>query len=325
MDFKQVVSLIQDDLNDVEGLIAKSLENSVPLISDIGRYLSTGRGKYIRPILVLLTSKMNGYTGKRSILYSTVVELIHMATLLHDDVIDEAEKRRGSPSVNSMWGNQASILLGDYLFAKAFSMMAEDEDIRIIDSISRASVKMAEGEVMQLMESYRLREDEGPYLERINRKTASLMSSCCEIGALLGGNGQKQEQVFPLFGLHIGMAFQLVDDALDYVAREDRLGKPLCQDLMEGNITLPLIHLYRTVNGSEKKKIQEIIESENTIEQQDVEIISKMVRDHGAIDYTLQTAKDYVEKAKDNLRVFDNSEYLEALLTVADYIVERDF
>jgi octaprenyl-diphosphate synthase len=325
MDIKQVVSLIQDDLNDVEGLIAKSLENSIPLISDIGRYLSTGRGKYIRPILVLLTAKMNGYTGKRSILYSTVVELIHMATLLHDDVIDEAEKRRGSPSVNSMWGNQASILLGDYLFAKAFSMMAEDKDIRIIDSISRASVKMAEGEVMQLMESYTLRENEDPYLERINRKTASLMSSCCEIGALLGGNGQKQGQAFPLFGLHIGMAFQLVDDALDYVAKEDRLGKPLCQDLLEGNITLPLIHLYRTVNGNEKKKIKEIIESENAIEQQDIEIISKMVQDHGAIDYTLKIAKEYVEKAKDNLRVFDNSEYLEALLTVADYIVERDF
>jgi octaprenyl-diphosphate synthase len=325
MDFKNAVSLVKNDLNDVESLISKSLDNSVPLISDIGRYLSSGRGKHIRPVLVLLTSKMNGYEGKRSIIYSTVVELIHMATLLHDDVVDKADKRRGSPSVNSKWGNQASILIGDYLFAKSFSLMSEDSDCRIINSISRTVVKMAEGEVMQLMESYHLREDETPYMERINRKTASLMSSCCEIGALLGNNGQKQEKILPDFGLNVGMAFQLVDDALDYVAKEDRLGKPICKDLREGNITLPLIHLYRTVNGSEKKRIKEIIESNDAIEKEHIDLIVKMVKDHGAIDYTLQVAKQHVEQAKKTMSGFKNSEYLEALLTVADYIVERDF
>ena len=153
MDFENVLSILKNDLDSVEGLISKNLDTSVPLISVIGNYLSAGRGKRIRPILVLLSSKINGYEGIRSIIYSTVVELIHMATLLHDDVVDGAERRRGSASVNSKWGNQASILVGDYLFAKSFSLMAEDKDNKIIDSISRAVVKMAEGEVMQLTES----------------------------------------------------------------------------------------------------------------------------------------------------------------------------
>ena len=325
MDFENVLSLIKSDLDDVESFISKSIHNQVPLILDIGNYLSAGKGKRIRPILVLLSSKLNGYEGKRSIIYSTVVELIHMATLLHDDVIDDAERRRGFPSVNSKWGNQASILIGDYLFATSFSLMSEDSDTRIINSLSKTVVKMAEGEVMQLARNYQITEDEGPYMEIINRKTASLMSSCCEIGAILGNNGSREELASNSFGLDIGMAFQLVDDALDYVAREDRLGKPLCKDLMEGHITLPLIYLYRTVNGNDKKRIRDIVESKNSLEKKDLEFVVNMVKDCGAIDYTLKIAREYVERAKEKIDIFSDSRYLKALLTIADYIVERDF
>lgn len=325
MDFESVLSLIKSDLDDVESFISKSIHNQVPLILDIGNYLSAGKGKRIRPILVLLSSKLNGYEGKRSIIYSTVVELIHMATLLHDDVIDEAERRRGFPSVNSKWGNQASILIGDYLFAMSFSLMSEDSDARIINSLSKTVVKMAEGEVMQLTRNYQITEDEGPYMEIINRKTASLMSSCCEIGAILGNNGRREELASNSFGLDIGMAFQLVDDALDYVAKEDRLGKPLCKDLMEGHITLPLIYLYRTVNGNDKKRIKDIVESKNSLEKEDLEFVVNMVKDCGAIDYTLKVAREYVDRAKEKMDVFSDSRYLKALLTIADYIVERDF
>jgi len=325
MDFENVLSILKNDLDDVEGLISKNLGSSVPLLSDIGYYLSGGRGKRIRPILVLLSSKINGYEGIRSIIYSTVVELIHMATLLHDDVVDGAEKRRGSVSVNSKWGNQASILVGDYLFAKSFSLMAEDKDNKIIDSISRTVVKMAEGEVMQLAGSYKITEDEKTYMEIINRKTASLMSSCCEIGAILGNNGRKEERILLSFGLDIGMAFQLVDDALDYVAKEDKLGKSLCKDLKEGNITLPLIHLYRTVNGTDKKRIKDIVESDNIIEKDQIGLIIDMMMNYGTIDYTMGIAKKYIETAKEKMNIFSDSKYLKALLTVADYIVERKF
>ena len=162
-------------------------------------------------------------------------------------------------------------------------------------------------------------------MEIINRKTASLMSSCCEIGAILGNNGRKEKLNLLSFGLDIGMAFQLVDDALDYVAKEDRLGKPLCKDLKEGNITLPLIHLYRTVNGNDKKRIKDIVESDSIIEKDQIGLIIDMMENYGTIDYTLGVARKYVEKAKGKMNIFSNSKCLKALLTVADYIVERNF
>ena len=325
MDFENVLSLIKGDLDDVEGLISKNLNNQIPLIFDIGSYLSSGKGKRIRPILVLLSSKLNGYEGRRSIIHSTAVELIHMATLLHDDVVDGADRRRGYPSVNSKWGNQASILVGDYLFARSFSLLAEDNDIKIIDSISKAVVRMAEGEIMQLARNDQLTEDEKPYMEIINRKTASLMSCCCEIGAILSNNGKEGERISQSFGLDMGMAFQLVDDALDYVAEEDKLGKSLCKDLRDGHVTLPLIYLYRTVNGNNKKRIKDIVESDIHIGKEEVELIITMMKDYGAIDYTFKIARDHIEKAKEKISVFDNSIYLKALITLADYIVDRDF
>jgi octaprenyl-diphosphate synthase len=323
MDFKTVLSRFQDDLLRVEEAMHKSLASDVKLISTIGSHLFSGGGKRVRPLLLLASAKLCGYEGPRAIGHASVVELIHTATLLHDDVVDEADQRRGVPTANATWGNHASVLVGDYLFATCFSLMASDEDVRIMQAMAHAVTQLAEGEVLQLVNTCNLTEEEDEYLDVVKRKTASLILAACRIGAILGEAPREKEEALALFGLETGMAFQLVDDALDYMAEEERLGKTVGKDLMEGHVTLPLIYLYRNATAAERQTIQDILLDDNVTRGQ-VEQVIGLMKDYKAIDYTLQTASRYVAQAKKRLSVFEATSAREALSTIADYIVTRD-
>ncbi|MFQ5914128.1 MAG: polyprenyl synthetase family protein [Nitrospinota bacterium] len=325
--YSEVLGHLQADLDAVEAALSTHLNSDVPLIPCIGHYLAGGGGKRIRPTLVLLTSKLCGYEGEQYITNSCVVEFIHTATLLHDDVVDASELRRGAPSANARWGNEASVLVGDYLFAKSLWLMALDNNPKIIRAISDATVYLSEGEVLQLINEYNLAATEESYQEVIYRKTAALMAACCRIGAILGNAPPQIEEKLAEFGCNIGYAFQLVDDALDYMALADRIGKPVGQDLSEGNVTLPLIHLYRSAGEDEKQVIRRVFFESDGSPDGKLDAIVKLMKKHGAIEYTMARAGEFVEEAKATLRALPKDVdpfYRNALLSLASFIVERD-
>lgn len=323
MNFEQVLSLIKSDLEKVESKIQENFISDIKLIPVIGNYLFGGGGKRVRPILVLLTSKLCGYEGERSIMHSCVVEFIHTATLLHDDVVDGAEKRRGIPSANYMWGNQASVLVGDFLLARSFLMMSQDGSIPAMRSWSQASLYMAEGEVAQLINIRNVTLAEEEYYRVIEKKTAALISACCQVGAILGQEDGSKQEVLARFGQNIGMAFQLVDDALDYIANEGRLGKTIGKDLKEGNVTLPLICLLKRAKEGERSEIEAAAKSKQISDHQ-IQEITCLMKNYGGISYTFSKARNFAARAKQELANFDDSIYRDALLGLADYIVERD-
>lgn len=329
MSFKDAITLLQDDLDKVEEYIKKNYNSDVTLIPTISSYLYNGGGKRLRPLLVLITSKLCGYSSHngsgRHITYSCVVEFIHAATLLHDDVVDESDIRRGNPSANAKWGNDASVLVGDYLFSRSFSLMAEDNDKRIMAILSDAIKSVAEGEIKQLINKYTLDTTEDVYLDTINRKTAALISACCGIGAILGGVTNDKVDALISFGKNIGIAFQLVDDVLDYTSNEMVLGKPVGNDLVEGKVTLPLIHLYREANEGRKDELREIMNSPE-ISRDQLKRVIYLMKSYGAIDYTMKRARDYIENAKQSISFLKSpstEQYFNTLISVADYIVER--
>jgi octaprenyl-diphosphate synthase len=325
--YSEVLEHLQADLEAVEEALTTHLNSDVPLIPSIGHYLARGGGKRVRPILVLLSSKLCGYEGPRYIIHSCVVEFIHTATLLHDDVVDASEMRRGAPSANARWGNQASVLVGDYLFAKSLWLMASDNDARIIQTISDATVYLSEGEVLQLINEYNLASTEESYLDVIYRKTAALMAASCRIGATLGEASPVVEEKLEEYGSNVGYAFQLVDDALDYMSLAERIGKPVGQDLSDGNVTLPLIHLYRSAAEDEKQFIRQVFFESNGTPDGKLGHILELMEKHGAIDYTMARAQQFVDKAKAAIcEIPDNVDpfYRNALLSLADFIVERD-
>ncbi|MEK6545900.1 MAG: polyprenyl synthetase family protein [Nitrospinota bacterium] len=326
MEFKDVLQLLQGDLNRVEEYIKKNYQSDVTLIPTISSYLSNGGGKRLRPILVLTTSKLCGYNGgDRHIRYSCVVEFIHAATLLHDDVVDGSDKRRGNPSVNVKWGNNASVLVGDYLFSESLYLMSEEGDVRIINLISDATKKLAEGEVKQLVNKYDLTITEEEYLDVVHRKTAALISACCGIGSILGGVNSDKEKALISFGKNIGIAFQLIDDMLDYISSEVVIGKPVGKDLIEGKVTLPLIHLYREADEYERNELKEIISS-NKITKKQLDRVISLMKSYGSMNYTINKAKIFIENAKNDiahLRSTSPKQYFDTLMLLADYIVER--
>jgi octaprenyl-diphosphate synthase len=326
MEFKDVLQLLQGDLNRVEEYIKKNYQSDVTLIPTISSYLSNGGGKRLRPILVLTTSKLCGYNGgDRHIRYSCVVEFIHAATLLHDDVVDGSDKRRGNPSVNVKWGNNASVLVGDYLFSESLYLMSEEGDVRIINLISDATKKLAEGEVKQLVNKYDLTITEEEYLDVVHRKTAALISACCGIGSILGGVNSDKEKALISFGKNIGIAFQLIDDMLDYISSEVVIGKPVGKDLIEGKVTLPLIYLYREADEYERNELKEIISS-NKITKKQLDRVISLMKSYGSMNYTINKAKIFIENAKNDiahLRSTSPKQYFDTLMLLADYIVER--
>ena len=325
MIFSEIMNLLSSDLEEVEKEIKKNFYSDVVLIPDVSEYLSSSGGKRIRPLLLLLSSRACGYSGHKAIKHSCVVEFIHTATLLHDDVVDGADVRRGNPSANSKWGNEASVLVGDFLFAKSFELMSSEEDTRIMKTMSEACTLLSEGEVLQLINLYNTDITEEEYLKVVFRKTAALIAASCKLGAILSDSSNQIIESFNSYGKNIGYSFQLIDDALDYMGDENETGKKIGNDLIDGNITLPLLHLLSNIDEIRKERLKKIILESKVILEDDQSFVLKLMDEYGSVEYTRNLAKRYAENAKTSLSAIEKSENLDSLISLADFIVDRNF
>jgi octaprenyl-diphosphate synthase len=321
---KEVLELVRDDLQKVEEEFCLQMVSSVRPITEIGQYLQMGGGKRLRPAMVLLAAKLCRYEGAAAIRLGAVVEMIHTATLVHDDVIDESDTRRGRPSTNSRWGNHISVLAGDWLYMQAFNVALAERNFRILDLLIGLTQVMVEGELHQLQVIRQIDITEDDYLELAYRKTACLFSACLRLGALLGGRDEAEEAQLGAYGTNLGLAFQLVDDILDFTSSEDVLGKPVGNDLREGKATLPLIYLLEKCTPAEKAKIAKLVEA-GSFSPEGFEDVLEMVERYGTLAEARKRAQRFAEKAKSCLEVFPDSQYKEALRSLPDFIVEREF
>jgi octaprenyl-diphosphate synthase len=317
-----VLECIGDDLEKVDQEFRKNLRSDVPIISAIGEYLLLSGGKRFRAQLLMLSAKLCGYFGENHISMASLIEFIHTATLLHDDVVDKAKLRRGIKSANYEWGNEVCVLVGDFLFTKCFTQMVESGNWKIIHTISRATTTMAEGEVEEWVRTKDLFLTEEGYLSIITRKTAYLISAATQIGAILGNASDEKERALSEFGMNVGVAFQLIDDHLDYTSNEEEFGKKIGIDLQDGKITLPLISTLSHCNKEERAFIRETVDS-NPITKDAFFRVVDIIERYRGIQYTWEKAKGYVEKAKDCLHLFQNSKEKEALFALANYVLER--
>jgi len=320
---ERVAALVGDDLAAVETEIRRELHSPVPLIQEMGGYIAGAGGKRLRPILLLLAARLADYRGPRAIRLACVVELLHTATLIHDDVVDAAPLRRGRPSANAQWGDDASVLVGDHLYSKSFAMLVRDNDRGVMETLARSTVSMTEAEVFQLQLKRSGLISEADYMRIITQKTASFMSACCRIGALMGAVPPEQTEALTRYGLDIGIAFQISDDALDFVADEARLGKIVGADLREGKRTLPLITMLERVTPAEADRVRSALRR-RTLEPAEIEDIRRLVLEHDGVEYARARALSYAQAAKADLEVFPPSEERETLSLVADFVVDRD-
>jgi len=320
MDIQDVFKHYTDEMGMVEGLIRKQQSSYVHLIPDIADHITGSGGKRLRPLLLIISSDLCGYKGDRRLSLASVMEFIHTASLLHDDVIDHAVIRRGKPSANSIWGNSASVLVGDYLYSSSFGILAEDGDQTVQKLLATTTSSMAEGEIIQLAKCGDINATEKEYFSVIEKKTAILISAACAIGAILAKATESEIQALARFGMRLGTAFQLTDDTLDYVAREDGFGKTIGMDLKEGKITLPLIRTFKACDPDEKKIIGKAVE--NT-EEDHIEEVTSLIDKYEGIKYSLEKADRLIEEGKAFLEVFEDSIPKEGLLAIADYVVER--
>jgi octaprenyl-diphosphate synthase len=321
---KDRVSLaVGRELEAVEAAIAAQIDSPVALIHEMGGFIAGAGGKRLRPILLLMAARLAGYRGPRAVRMGCVVELLHTATLIHDDVVDQAPLRRGRPSANARWGDDASVLVGDHLYSKSFALMVQDGDERVLETLARATVSMTEAEVFQLERKRSGTTGEADYLRIITQKTASFMSACCRIGALLGQCGPEQVDGLTRYGLDIGIAFQMSDDSLDFVADQARLGKVIGADLKEGKRTLPLITTLERAAPHERERIQTLLKS-HALDPGEIEEIRRLVVQYEGIEHALARAHRYAQTAKEALRAFEDSEDKETLGLVADFVVDRD-
>ena len=317
------LELIGNDLKAVEEQFRKDLASDVPLIRKVGEYVLSSGGKRIRPAMLLLAARLCNYTGDQAIPLASVVEFIHTATLLHDDVVDSATLRRGQASANTLWGNEASVLIGDFLFSKSFSLMVGVGSLDVLRVMSQATTVIAEGEVMQLLYTGELDLTEENYIGVVRAKTAVLLSAACQCGAILGNVPAEQEQALAEFGMELGIAFQLMDDLLDYTASEADFGKSIGHDLEEGKMTLPLIHALRHCSPEERDQIAAIVEKDE-LSTQEFTWVTGLVQRTGGIDYTIERARACVDSCHRHLAVFPDSQCKDALLELAEYVVTRN-
>ncbi|MBI1964346.1 MAG: polyprenyl synthetase family protein [Candidatus Rokubacteria bacterium] len=320
---ERVTALVGADLELVEQEIRRELDSPVALIHEMGGYIAGAGGKRLRPILLLLAARLAGYRGPRSVRLACVVEVLHTATLIHDDVVDQAPLRRGRPSANAQWGDDASVLVGDHLYSKSFAMLVRDNDRAVMETLARSTVSMTEAEVFQLERKRGGVTTEADYVRIITQKTASFISACCRIGGLLGGLPAARIEALTRYGLDIGVAFQISDDSLDFVANQDRLGKAIGADLREGKRTLPLIAMLERARPAEAARARELL-GRHALGPAEVEEIRRYVVEHDGVEYALRRAHEYAQAAKADLEVFAPSEERDVLTLVADFVVDRD-
>ncbi len=319
---KPLVSLTRDDMENVNRLILSKTGSKVAMIPEVAQHLIDSGGKRLRPMLTLAASRMCGYQGSHHVTLAASVEFMHTATLLHDDVVDESDMRRGKQSARIIWGNQASVLVGDFLLGQAFRMMVDAGSMEALDVLSTASAIIAEGEVMQLAAAQNMETTEDDYLDVIRGKTAALFSAACEVGPVLAEAPSHVRNAFRSYGLNLGLAFQLVDDALDYGGSKSDLGKNVGDDFHEGKITLPVLLAYRRGNSEEREFWRQAMESDSA-SRQDLEKAMKLLHSHSAISDTVARARHYGEIARDALAPLPGGDYKDALLEVVEFCVSR--
>lgn len=320
MNISEVRELISQDMQAVNDLILARLASDVVLINQIGHYIINSGGKRLRPMLVLIAARALGYSGKQHVDLAAIIEFIHTATLLHDDVVDESDMRRANETANAVWGNAASVLVGDFLYSRSFEMMVDVDSMRVMDILSHATNRIAEGEVLQLLNCNDPDVDETRYREVILRKTAVLFEAGTRLGAVLAGSEAALEADMAAYGLHLGIAFQMIDDALDYGASEQDIGKNLGDDLAEGKPTLPLIRAMQQASDTDREHLRELISNGGSNE---VDPALEIVRRTDAIEYTLAQATLEADKAIAALASVPDSEHKTALITLANYAVRR--
>ena len=309
-----------DDFAAVNQLIIDQLHSDVPLVENIGHYLVEAGGKRLRPLLVLLCARAAGFSGREHIDLAAIIEFIHTATLLHDDVVDTSDRRRGRLTANAKWGNAPAVLVGDFLYSRAFQMMVALRDMDIMSILSDTTNTIAEGEVQQLVNAGDPQVSEGNYLAVIHKKTGALFEAACETAAVLAGCAADERSALKLYGRHLGLAFQLVDDALDYRGNAEELGKNVGDDLAEGKPTLPLIYTMANGTAGQAALVREAIEQRSADKLAE---IVEAIEACGALDYTMERARAAVNDAKDQLAFLADSEQKTALQQLATFAVER--
>ena len=319
---KEVFDLLHDDLAALEGEFGQDTVSTVEAITEIGEYLRAGGGKRIRPALLFLSSKLFHYEGRGALRLGAVVEIIHTATLVHDDIIDEAKTRRGRPAANTQWGNSKCVLAGDWLYMQAFKVAIQERNFRILDTLIELTQQMVEGELLQ-MEKLGKAISSDEYFDLIFRKTACLFSVCMRLGAILGGATSVQEEALAQYGHDLGMAFQIVDDVLDLTGSEHVLGKPVASDLREGKATMAVIHALERCTAQEREKIETILR-ERAFNSVTHAQIMQILQHYGSLDAATARAARYAESARKAICTFPDSEIKRALLWAPDFVVARE-
>ena len=323
--YLELKNLLGDKLQKVENLIQEKLKSEVNLIQKMSNHHLRSGGKRLRALLTLESAKLTGYKeDKRDINLAACVELIHSATLLHDDVIDESELRRGVKTTNSVWGNQSSILVGDYLLSRCFEMMVEDGDLEVLKLLSSTSSKIAQGEVLQLQHKGEADLLEETYIDIINLKTASLFSAATKTGACLSGSNEKEKKALESYGRNLGLAFQIADDALDFYAKEKLFGKEIGKDFFEGKVTLPMIIIFQKGNKEEKNFLNEIMRQEKRTEQDFSNTLS-LINKYKALEATFKKAEYFVNVSYDALAIFPDNEDKKILQNLTSFSLNRSF
>jgi len=318
----QMFEPIREDLIEVEREFTRHVQSQIPLIPTIGTYIQDGGGKRVRPALLLMTARMTGYQGPLAVMYASVAEFIHTATLVHDDIIDEAETRRGRQAVHARWGNDVTVLLGDFLYIKSMSMALTPDRLDLVRLLCDVTLRMIEGEIFQLTKNGVVDITEDDHFEIIRRKTAYLFAGCARIGGMIGTTTREQQEALWDYGFNIGMAFQIVDDLLDFTGEEQVLGKPVGGDLREGKMTLPIIHLLQQDPAADRL-IRSTV-ADRAISLEDWREVRRLLTQHGSVDYAYGVALDFVARAKAALSLFPPSGERDALELLPDYVLARD-
>ncbi len=320
---KPLMDIVQSDLEDTNRIILERMHSDVELIPTLARHLIAAGGKRLRPVLTLGAAKLCGYEGDRAKKLAACVEFIHTATLLHDDVVDESDLRRGNETANALWGNQASVLVGDFLFSRSFQLMVEDGSLEVLRILSNASAVIAEGEVLQLMNVGDISLTEDKYYEVIGAKTAALFTAACEVGAVVADRPEKEVKALADYGTNLGIAFQLIDDALDYSAEQAALGKTIGDDFREGKVTLPVLLANQKGTPDEQNFWKRVIEDTQT--KSDLEKALELIEKYGTIADTFAAARKYGATAKNALSIFSDSPEKSALIDAVDFAIDRAY
>ncbi len=319
----RILSLVKDDLSEIEVALEQNLNPHFDLVSQIAGHILFSGGKRLRPLLMVLSARLCGYDGNYEKTFSTIFEYLHAATLLHDDLVDEATLRRGKPVAHSLWGNAIAVLVGDFLLARSLSIAAETKRPDVIKVVAEITENMSQGEIHQLMKKGSLDLTEEEYMEIIRRKTAVLFQGACRVGALISDVPQQKETALAAYGFNLGLAFQMVDDLLDYSQDTPALGKKVGADLKEGKLTLPVIYSLKTADAKDRIQMEKIIKDKD-FSMEDFETLIAFMKKYGGQTYTQKVAQKYVKNAKNALEIFKDSTTKEILLTIADYTLARN-